>query len=529
MDPIVRPASEKPSNRLTRAIFIRLIAAIYLLAFLSAAAQMKGLYGEHGILPIRSYLAHEGNLFVFITNPTIFWFNSSDEFLVLVPLIGAVAAALAMLGVLCGPTLFICWFLYLSIITVGQEFMSFQWDILLLETGFLAMYFSTWRPLDYFWSTAKKNGMESGDGGSSNRRRPYISSGEPSVVLLWLNRWLLFRLMLESGLVKLRSGDVTWRDLSALYYHFETQPLPTPIGWFFQQLPHFIMILGTILVFSIELFVPFMIFGNRKIRAWAALLLVFLQLLILLTGNYCFFNLLTIALCLPLIDDKLIVDGLTKISRGRLKHSLESLSVTCVPKARTLVYWMRQAAMFPAVILIVLVSSVRTSGSLTGFVGFPEPVVAITALASPWHIASTYGLFAVMTTTRPEISVEGSMDGVEWKEYVFKYKPGPLNRTPPIVAPHQPRLDWQMWFASLGTVFDNQWFLAFVQRLFENSPDVTALLETNPFEKEPPVYIRAQVYQYHMTDIPTLLKTGNWWKKEYDCPYLPAIKREAIQ
>ncbi len=512
--------------RLTSAVFIRCIGGIFLLAFLSAAVQMPGLYGSDGISPVRLLLAPAQGQFGWahmLNYPSIFWFNCSDDFLNLVPLTGAVFSLLALLGVFAGPSILVSWFLYLSIVTVGQEFMSFQWDILLLETGFLCIFLASWRPLDFLYTLLGRQSFK-------KTAIPFwlIENVEPSPALTWLCRWLLFRLMFQSGLCKLESGDQAWRNLTAMTYHYETQPLPTPIGWFAHQLPDQLLLLSTVLVFVLELLLPFLIFAGRRARLLVALGTTFLQVLILLTGNYCFFNFLTIALCLMLLDDKTFCRPKTEAATRVRSHAYGTLiDIGCrfYDVAKSSASKLRLLIVVPVVTLIVALNLNRTVLTVGGAGGLSEPLAAVAEFTQPWHIVSGYGLFAVMTTSRPEISIEGSLDGENWKEYVFKYKPGPLDRAPPIVAPHQPRLDWQMWFAALGSVMENQWLVSFAEKLLNGSPDVLALLETNPFPSEKPKYIRANVYDYHMTDWKTLFKTGKWWKREYKGVYLPAVTK----
>ncbi len=493
------------------------------MAFLSASVQMLGLYGKDGISPVNRLL-HQPlgpSLDLFLNFPSVFWFDSSDQTLVIVPLLGALFSCLALLGFLSGPCILLSWFLYLSIVTVGQEFMSFQWDILLLETGFLCVFLASWRPLDFFYSKTK-----------FKLPQWTFDRVEPSLVLVWLCRLLLFRLMFQSGLCKIESGDETWRDLTAMTYHYETQPLPTPFGWFAHHLPDPILLFSTASVFALELLLPLLIFAGRRARLAVAVGTVFLQILILLTGNYCFFNLLTIALCLMLLDDGQLMrlrsfGSFLRFKTGSKTATTEGVEIstdpTIPPPNR-----MRNFAIIPLTILIVFLSTSRTLFSVIGS-RMPPLCYAIMEVCQPWHLVSTYGLFAVMTTSRPEISIEGSMDGENWKEYVFRYKPGPLDRAPPIVAPHQPRLDWQMWFASLGTVYENQWLVSFAEKLLEASPNVLGLLETDPFHGEKPKYIRAQMYDYHMEDLSTLFSTGRWWKRTYTGVYLPAITKTAEQ
>jgi uncharacterized membrane protein YphA (DoxX/SURF4 family) len=470
---------------------------------------MLGLYGHDGILPIRNALDGSGQnpLLLFFSYPSVFWFNSSDAFLSTVPAIGAVVSFLAMLGILCGPCLLIAWFLYLSIVAGGQEFMSFQWDILLCETGFLSLFLAPWRPFDFLFNLI---------GNRFNHPSWMIDRTEPPLIIIWLLRWLLFRLMLQSGLVKLDSMDPTWRDLTAMTYHYETQPLPTPIGWFAHHLPVPFQIFSTGSVFFFELIVPFLIFCGKNARLIAAVGLAFLQFLILLTGNYCFFNWLTLALCLLLLDDSILLRTID----GRLRSKIEAIAN---PETSRLVSRLRLAAVAPVAVLIIFLSTIRPICGALGLLRLPDAPLMVVALCSPWHLVSSYGLFAVMTTSRPEIAIEGSADGKLWKPYVFKFKPGPLDHPPPVVAPYQPRLDWQMWFAALGSVAENPWLVSFSHRLLQNSPAVVALLETNPFPHTPPKYIRAIVYDYHMSDVHTMMKTGKWWKREFKEVYMPAI------
>ncbi len=485
---------------------------------------MPGLYGEHGILPISRSNAYElANApfnHLFFNNPSIFWFNSSDAALTAVPLVGAFTALLSLCGILSLPSLIVCWFLYLSIVNSGQEFMSFQWDTLLLECGFLAILFCNWRPLDFFWKLwIDRWHLPSWS----------INLNEPSMIVTWLYRWLLFRLMFSSGAVKLASQDKTWADLTAMTYHFWTQPLPTAIGWLVGQLPNFILMGFTLAVFVIELLVPFFIFATRPMRIAAAALLALLQVFILLSGNYCFFNLLSIVLCFTLADDALLIRILS-IRLPLFKRAIaarDAVSTSGLLEEQTAKRRGGPAGLvfiIPATALIVLLNTFTVGAGLLGIRrGYPDFFLQVVAQARPWNLVNHYGLFAVMTTTRPEIIIEGSLDGNEWKEYIFKYKPGPLDRAPPVVAPHQPRLDWQMWFAALGSIEENPWFVAFIGRLLENSPPVTALLEENPFAGAPPKYIRATIYHYHFTNIPTLLSTGKWWRRERQGEYMPVV------
>jgi len=374
------------------------------------------------------------------------------------------------------------WFGYLSLLTVGSPFLSFQWDILLLETGFLTLFLAPFTLTEI-------------------RRSP-----DPPRLLSWLFRWLLFRLMFASGVVKLTSGDPTWYDLSALTFHYETQPIPNLIAYYAHQLPDLMHAISTASMFIIELAVPFCFFAPRRVRHLACLFTVILQILIFATGNYTFFNLLTLSLCLFLLDDTFWGPG---------RASIESRPPFS-PR--------QKLVLFPISALIVLLSAIfLLSFSFRLPVSWPSPVLTIYRTVSPFHLANTYGLFQVMTTERPEIILEGSRDGVDWEAYEFPYKVGDLPTAPPFVAPHQPRLDWQMWFAALSTRDRTPWFIPFCVQLLKGSSDVESLLEKNPFENDPPKYLRAKKYNYRFTTLAEKGASGNWWKREYVGEYLGTI------
>ena len=441
-------------------LFSKALALIYLIAFVSFGAQAAGMIGSQGILPAGNYLesaraAMGARAYWFV--PTLFWINSGDTALRLAWILGAALAIVATLGFFRRICFALMLVLYLSICAAGQDFWSFQWDVLLLEAGFLAIF------LDAF------------------RGR------------IWLMRWLLFRLMFMSGLVKLMSGDAAWRSLTAMSYHYETQPLPTPPAWYMFQLPLWFQKMSTLGVFVVELGVPFLIFAPLRLRRTGGAILIALQLLIVVTGNYTFFNLLTIALCIFLFP---------------------------ADEAHVETAWQRHITLTLAVFILT------TSGLqfLEMFGMAPAgPVRSYLNAIAPLRIINTYGLFAVMTTTRPEIIMEGSNDGVNWQAYEFRYKPGDVRRAPPWVAPYQPRLDWQMWFAALGSAQQNLWFYNFAARLLQGAPPVLRLLAHNPFPKSPPHYIRATVYDYQFTNFSEKRSSGAWWKRELKAVYLPAV------
>ena len=478
--------TEKTTSHFSRWLFLRAIGCIYLIAFLSLWVQIHGLVGSSGILPADQYLTvvrQQVGTAGYHLVPTLFWLNPSDLFLHIL-CAGGVALSLVLIAGFFPPlALAGLWVFYLSLVSIGQAFLSFQWDVLLLEVGLLAIFFA---PLQI--------------------RDTLSRASQPSVAFLWLLRWLLFRLMFASGFVKLASDEV-WRNLTALNFHYETQPLPTAIGWYVHQLPEWFQKVSVIGMFAVELVVPFLIFAPRRLRTAGCIGLVGLQVLIILTGNYCFFNLLTIALCLLLIDDVTWKWLLPK----RLMPTLRSLVQP--------VHRYRHACIAVVAILLFLLSSIRFSGQL-----FRETRLPDVAWITPFRSVNTYGLFADMTESRPEIIVEGSNDRITWKTYEFRWKPGDLTKAPKWVAPHQPRLDWQMWFAALqGDYQRTYWFLNFMGGLLRGNPDVLKLLAENPFPDEPPRYVRATLYDYSFTKLSAKHSEGMWWEREWKRIYCPAI------
>ncbi len=462
------------------------------MAFASFFVQALGLIGSQGILPAHLYLkeaAESSGSMPFLSAPTLFWIDCSDVALRALPGFGIVFSLLVMAGICTGPLLILLWLMYLSVVTVGGDFMGFQWDALLLEVGFLSIFFAHYKLLD--WP------------GKLEEARARLPA--PSIVVLWLFRFLLFKLMLSSGCVKLLSGDLTWQNLSALHYHYWTQPLPTPLGWCAAQMPDWFQSLSVAVMFFIELVVPFFMFVPGRFRLFAAYLTMFLQVLILLTGNYTFFNILTLLLCVLLFDDSVF-----------LNHKYNRFAKTLIDSSSV-----RPATVLCKIKLTILVTLVViiTMGRNVSFT--PEPIKEFAYALSPWCLVNGYGLFAVMTTSRKEIVVEASQDAVHWEPYKFVFKPGDIDRAPPWVAPYQPRLDWQMWFAALGTRQDSPWFAHFIFQLLKGSPDVRALLQSEPFAGQVPKYVRATLYDYEFTNFAELTKSGAWWRRKYVGLFFP--------
>jgi predicted DCC family thiol-disulfide oxidoreductase YuxK len=498
----VRP----PTYSWGRRWFLRTLGVIYLIAFVSLWVQVDGLIGSDGISPVNQFLpaVHEqlgGRAYSLL--PTLCWFNSSNAFLHFLCAGGVVSSLLLIAGLVPVVSLIALFVFYLSLTIAGQAFLSFQWDILLLETGFLAIFLAPWQS----WP---KRGRE-----------PPVSRAA-----LFLLKLLLFKLMMMSGVVKLTSGDDSWgwlnhsfhwSALTALDYHYWSQPLPTVFGWWADKSPEWFKHFSVAFCLAVEIIAPFFIWAPRRPRLIAAGLIVFLQIAIAVTGNYCFFNLLTIALCLLLIDD----------SAFRLK---DYSTVRCgAPGARALP---QRLSILTAIVVIIVTLPINAWLIFTAFkpdAPWPRPLAAVYGRLEAFRIVNGYGLFRVMTKDRREIVIEGSADGIDWLPYEFKWKPGDMKRAPGWCAPHQPRVDWQMWFAALGAPQQNPWFGGLVVRLLQGSRDVSRLLAHNPFPDQPPRYIRASFYRYRFATVDEHRQSGAWWKRQELGEYFPTVSLDQLR
>jgi predicted DCC family thiol-disulfide oxidoreductase YuxK len=492
----VRP----PTYFWARRWFLRLLGLIFLIAFLSLWVQIDGLIGSNGITPVREFLpsarAQLGDRALSIL-PTLCWLNSSDAFLHFLCGGGVVLSLLLIFGIAPAASLVGLLAFYLSLTVAGQTFLSFQWDILLIETGLLSIFFAPWR----FWWTK-------------------VDEPPVSRAALFLLKLLLFKLLLMSGVVKLTSGDDSWWDLTALDYHYWSQPLPTVIGWWADQSPEWFKKFSVAFSLVVEIIVPFFIWAPRRLRLLACGLLIFLQLIIGATGNYNFFNLLTIALCLLLIDDSI------------WRRQRAALQTTGGTRAVVSHYLSDRLSIYAAAIVIVLTLPLNARLIYSAFKPEDEwsPLLGrMMARAESFRIVNGYGLFRVMTKDRKEIVIEGSADGLDWKPYEFKWKPGDVIRAPGWCQPHQPRLDWQMWFAALGSYRQNPWFVQAVIALLHGKPKVAALLEKNPFPETPPHFIRATLYRYRFTNAEEHRQTGEWWKRQELGEYLPSVSLDDVR
>lgn len=463
------------SYQIIAELFPRLLGILYFFAFAAFIPQIRGLLGENGILPVRRYLTHVRRRLgsrSFYWVPSVFWCNASDGTLSSALWLGTALSLLLVMGFAPWVLLPLLIVLHLSLISIGQDFLSFGWEGLLLEVAYNGMLLSF---------TATPN------------------------IFVWINlNFLIFRFHFQAGICKLQSGEPTWRDLTALCHHYETQPLPNPLSWHFHQLPALFHKCSVLAVLFIEIFVPAGVFGDESARLVTCLLLFSLQLAIGISGNYSYLTLLTVLLITPLLNDA----------------SLSFLSVTSDHHAAASHGWEAAAAGGGA--LLLLLQGCRLWHQL-----FPNRLFdRLFFQLHPYHLANSYGVFASMTTERYEVVVEGSDDNELWQEYLFRYKPSETTRRPRQIAPFQPRLDWQAWFLPFRSYQNQTWFQNFLYRVLEGRPEVLKLLRFNPFPDKPPRFLRAQIYLYRFTDKAAKAKTGHWWTRELIGPYSPTIEKK---
>lgn len=469
-----------------RNIFISSLGGILLIAFISYWLQFEQLSGDKGLLPIAAYIkllsGYDGQSY--FTFPTFSWFNTGDWLAHLQCALGVVCALLIVFRKWTKTSLFVCWLFYLSLAIIGQVFYNFQWDSLLLETTLCSIFICV--------------------GLSEKKKLPDLG--------LWLLWLLLFKLMFLSGFVKLNSGDESWWNGTALTFHYFSQPLPNAISYYFHHLPEWMHKVSCWIMFGIELIVPFLIIigGGLKyfkstIKIGKALHLVvafstiLLMLVIFFSGNYNFFNLLVMAFCFLLIDN-----GQWQWILGFEKKGVSLEKTSGISRAIVGV----------SAVLILLFSSWQMRNEIKGHQTLRGKTQKAVKTIRAFRSINSYGLFRVMTRTRPEIIFEGSNDKITWKEYELKSKINNVEKAPPFVAPHQPRFEWQMWFAALGTIQYNQWVYTYMRRILEGSDKHESLLRENPFPNKPPKYMRALMYDYSFSE------DGNtWWERTYTKPY----------
>jgi len=485
-------AWDDSSYWLTRFAILRLLGFVYFVAFLAAANQIIPLVGEHGLLPARDFLdrvtAHFGSRADgFLQLPSLFWFDVSDPFLKTVAWLGVGLSLVVLLGYANAILMSLLWGLYLSFIHIGQDWYSYGWEIQLLETGFLAIFLC---PL---W-----------DG------RPFPKRPPPKLVI-WLFRWLIFRIMLGAGLIKLR-GDLCWRDLTCLYYHYETQPIPNPLSWWLHFRPHWFHKFGVLWNHFIELVVPWFAFYPRMARHTAGILLVSFQVVLILSGNLSFLNWLTIVPALACFDDSL----LSKLVPRQIAHWAARAAESAI---------LSRAQELAAAGLVVLVAAL----SISPVANMISAHQIMNTSFNRLHLVNTYGAFGSVGQIRMEIIFEGTdernlNEHTQWKEYEFKAKPGNPYRRPVMVAPYQPRLDWQIWFAAMASPQEYPWTVHFVWKLLHNDPGTLSLISNNPFPNKPPRFVRAQYYEYHFSKPGD--PTGAWWDRRLAGSWLPPLSED---
>jgi hypothetical protein len=460
-------------------IFVCILAAAHAVAFASIWIQADGLFGPSGILPSDVFFAFAREQLgrrAWFDAPSLCWIVGTAPFVKALCAAGMLLSVILMSGYAPALCLGLLWVCALSLMSAGQIFFDFQWDALLLESTLVAIFLVPWT--------------------LRGKRGPY----DPPRLARYLAWWLLFRLMFLSGAVKLKSGDPTWRHLTALTFHYQTQPLPTPVAWYAHHLPLWFQTASCLVMFAVELGAPLLIAAPRRFRHGAATALIGLQVIIALTGNYAFFNLLTIGLCLTCLDDgwwRGIHWGVPDMSAGGAQ-----------PPGKFKATLLRWFAAFS-----VGVTFFETAAAFSSNAASSPIVRAVAEAVGPTRSFNDYGLFAVMTVERPELIIEGSDDRSDWRAYELPFKPGDLSRRPRWAAPYQPRLDWQLWFAALSPPDDNPWVGKLCELLLRGDPAVLGLFARNPFPDHPPRYMRVVRYKYEFTSSEERARTGNWWRR----------------
>ena len=466
-----------------RWLFLRGLGLIFLSAFYSLAFQIHGLIGERGILPAGEYLRNVRGVLGVVRGlwyaPTLFWIASGDWALAVVVGAGIVCSLLLTANVWPRLTTCLCTLFFLSCVAALQDFSSYQSDGMLLEAGFISWWFAP-------------RGVRPGLG----------AQDPPSRLSLFMLRWEWFRIYLESGIVKLASGDPHWRDLTAMDEYYQNGPLPTWLGWYVQHSPHWYHAGTVLLTFAVELLLVWTVWLSRPFRVACCLIVTALQIGIIATANYAFLNYLVLLLGVLLLDDQ----------------TLAHVGLTVTPKAwavRQRSPWWRHSER--AALGFALYVTVMAFVPDVPLLGAPARLLA------PFRIANAYGLFAVMTEARYEIEFQGSRDGTTWVAYPFRYKPQDVNERPGIYAPYQPRFDWNLWFASLGPWQQSPWVVNAQLRLTEGSPSVLRLFRSDPFKGTPPTLVRTVLYQYWFTDEATKRATGEWWRRQLIGPFTGTV------
>jgi hypothetical protein len=528
-----------PADRLIpRWMFLRALAIWYFSAFYSLLFQIRGLMGPEGILPAGQYLAAVARALGpkrYWFAPTLFWFSPSSPMLMAVIIVGLIASVMAFLNLWPRASLLVCWICFLSFVTATNVWSNYQSDGMLLEAGFLSLFFAP-------------RGFMPGWGAHS----------PPSRASLFLLQWEWFRIYFESGMVKLLSHDEQWRNMTAMDEYYQNGPLPTWIGWYVEHLPHWFHYASALGTLIMELGIVFMLFLPRRVRIVCFFIVTPWEIGVILTANYTFLNYLVLSLGFLLLDDQFLrrfvprrfrppspimpameelkeepslsEPSLSILSSGEASPGELSGQTPGVPdhRRRNRVGEHVRAFRFAVSVVMLTCIAYDTTVEMLGMPlgGAPLPTFPI-ALLEPFRIANQYGLFAVMTRGRYEIEFQGSNDGANWIAYPFRYKPQVLNEAPRIYAPYQPRFEWNLWFASLGDWRQNDFVPLTEERLLANSRDVLGLFRSNPFPSAPPRFLRAVLWQYWFTSKEEKRRTGNWWRRQWVGVYAPEISLNA--
>ena len=477
---------------LTRFVILRLLGVVYAVAFLVAVNQIIPLIGANGMLPLGIYLkdwvqATGSTGAAFVHLPSVFWFWHSDTALITVAWAGFILSLTVIVGYANAPMLAILWFLYMSINHAGQDWYGYGWEIQLTETGFLAIFLCPLLDMRPF------------------PRRP------PPLPVIFLFRWLTFRIMLGAGLIKLR-GDASWRNGTALYHFFETQPIPGPLSRWFNFLPLIVLKIGVWVNWLAELVAPFFIFWPRVTRHTAGMVIIVFQLILILGGNLSFLNWLTIIPALACFDDSFWARILPKrlVEKARLAAERAEESTPMLTTA------------WGVTVIIALLSIQPVLNMLS-------PSQMMNSSFDPLDLVNTYGAFGSVGEERLNVVFEGTTNDTTgnkatWKPYIYKYLPVLLNKRPPQVAPYQPHLDWQMWFAAMSTADQYPWTFNLTWKLLHNDPGAISLFDGNPFPGGPPRYVRATLYRYHFAKPGS--PQGLYWTREEIGEWIPAVSAD---
>jgi Lipase maturation factor len=496
----------RPGHLWPRWLFLRALGLIFFSTFYSLAFQIEGLVGPQGILPAQNYLTflkgHAGIL-RFWYAPSLLWLGSGTFALHLLVWAGLIASAALFFNIWPRGTTAVAVVAYLSFIAAARNFADYQSDGMLLAAGFVSLFFAP-------------AGFHPGLGES----RP------PSPASLFLLQWEWFRIYFESGVAKLASHEPEWRHLTAMNHYYQNGPLPTWVGWYAQQIPHPFQALLALFTLVAELGICWLFIFSRRSRLVCFLILTPFQIGIILTANYAFLNYLVLSLGFLLLDDDYFAGWFKRLKSSRLAR---------LPRVK-LLEWQTlpsdapppRASVAGLVVSGVFLTWIFYATTVLLLLMFnpslPLPLTPAEVL-QPFRIANQYGLFAVMTRERYEIEFQGSRDGQQWITYPFRYKPQDPKAPPGIYAPYQPRFDWNLWFASLGTFEQNPWVMQTEELLLDNDPSVLSLFRSNPFPGKPPLEVRAVLWQYWFTDIDTKHQTGLWWNRTFLGLYAPVVER----